>query len=84
MEATKASRVEEFVRIRDKNVELKGKLRDSQASLEALANDNAALTTKVAVLEAKAQAAEEPVAQKEFARDTLTREAVEQVVEKFK
>ena len=84
MEATEASRVEEFVRIRDKNVELKGKLRDSQASLEALANDNAALTTKVAVLEAKAQAAEECVAQKEFARYTFTLEAVEQVVEKFK
>ena len=62
MEAAKASRVEEFAKIRDNNEELKGKLQDSQSGLKALANDNTTLIAKVSVLEARAQAAEERVA----------------------
>ena len=49
-----------------------------------MANDNTTLNTKVTVLEARAQAAEERDVQEEFASDVLIGEAVEQVVKKFK
>ena len=84
MEAAKVAYIEEFARIRDENTELKGKLQDDQTSLEALANDNTTLNTKVTILEARAQAAEERDVQEEFARDVLIGKAVEQVVKKFK
>ena len=84
MESIKASQVEEFTKIRDKNEELKGKLQDCQTDLKAFANDNTALNDKVSVLEARVQAAKERVAQEEFSRDEFIREAVEQAVEKFK
>ena len=84
IESTEASQVEEFTRIRDENEDIKHKLRDSQASLQALANDHTAVTTKVLVLETRAKAAEERAAQEEFIRDTTIQEAVEQAMENFK
>ena len=80
MEAAEASRVEEFAKIRDENKELKCKLQDSQASLQALVNDHTAVTVKVSVLEARVKAAEERASQEEFIRDA----AIQEVVENFK
>ena len=69
MEAIEASQVEEFAKIWDENEELKCKLWDSQARLQALANDHTVVTAKVSVLEARARAAKEHAAQEEFIRD---------------
>lgn len=77
MEATEASRVEEFVRMRDKMEKLEGELQD-------ICEANAALTAKVLTLEAKAQPVEEHLSQEEFTRDIVVGEAMEQVVADFK
>ena len=84
MEAVEASRVEEFTKIQDKNEELKCKLRDSQAGLQALANDPTAITAKVSILEARARAAEESVAHEEFVRDAVIQEVVVWAMDNFK
>ena len=80
MEATEAFRVEESAKIRDENEELKGKLRDSQASLQSLVNDHAVVNARVSVLEEKARAVEEHAAQEEFIRDATIQEEVEQAI----
>ena len=51
---------------------------------EALANDNVTLNAKVTTLKMKAWAAEERLAQEEFAIGDAVEQAVEQVVAKFK
>ena len=84
MEAAKVSQVEKISKIRDENEELKGKLWDSQASLQALANDHNAVIDKDSVLEARARAAEERTSQEEFIRDATIQETVGHVVDKFK
>ena len=83
MEANEASQVEEFAKIQDENEELKCKLQDSQASLQALINDHIVVTTKVSFLEARAKATEERVAQGDFIRDATIQEAVKHAVENF-
>ena len=62
MEATEASQVEEFTRIRGEKEKLKGELREHQLRVETLANDNAVLTSKVVTLEARAQTTEDCLA----------------------
>lgn len=84
MEAVEASRVEEIAKIKDKNEELKRKLLDSQASLQALVNDFTTVTGKVSSLETRAKAVEERATPLEFIRDTAIQEAVERVIEDFK
>ena len=77
MEAAKISRVEAFSKIQYENEELKRKLRDNQATLQALANDHTAITAKVSVLEARARATKEHAAHEEFVRDAAIQEVME-------
>ena len=69
MEAVEASRVMKFAKIRDKNEELKGKLRDNQASFQALANDLTIVNANASVLESRARETKEHVVQEEFIMD---------------
>ena len=84
METAEASRVEEFTKIRDENKDLKCKLWDSQVGLQALASDHTIVTAKVSVLEARARATKERVAQEEFLRDAAIQKVVEQAMDNFK
>ena len=77
MEAAKISRVEAFAKIQDENEELKRKLRDNQASLQALANDHTVVTAMVSVLEAKARLTKERAAHEEFVRDATIHKVME-------
>ena len=84
LEAIEASQVEEFAKIQDENEELKLKLRDSQAGLQALVNDHITITTKVSILEARARAAKECAAQEKFVKDAAIQDAMERAVDNFK
>ena len=75
--------MDEFAKIKDENEELKGKLRDSQASFRALQNDFSIVTDKVSSLEERAKAFKECVTQEEFNRDAAIQEVMEQAIEDF-